>query len=384
MNDLYIDAAYCSLTKYKEELCGDHVEIARNNESVIVVLSDGLGSGVKANILSTITGKIISTMMIGGATLEDTVETVVNTLPICQIRKVAYSTFSILKITNDGNVCLTEFDSPSCVFIRNGSLMPIDYENRSICGHNVRQSHFKVQSEDLLMLVTDGVIYSGLGKAYPLGWGIDNASKYVAEHTANLNANKTAELLCRKCNSLYQNKPGDDTTVAIVKVEQVKIVNLFSGPPVNPKDDEKIVKDFLAGEGKKVICGGSSAKIAARVMNKELMPSINYIDPQIPPTATLEGIDLVTEGVLTLKRTVDLLKNYRSTGALPKGNNAASLLAKLLIEDCTHLNLFIGMHKNPAHSSEELSGDLGLRMLILNDLFKLIKQLGKSAVRKYY
>jgi len=132
MSNIYIDAAYTSLTKYREELCGDHVEIIRSSDSLILVLSDGLGSGVKANILSTITGKIISTMMIGGATLEDTVETVVNTLPVCQVRKVAYSTFSILKISNDGRVCLTEFASPACIFVRNNSLMNIEYENRSI------------------------------------------------------------------------------------------------------------------------------------------------------------------------------------------------------------------------------------------------------------
>ncbi len=384
MNDIYIDAAGKSLTKYGEELCGDHVEIIRTADGLILVLSDGLGSGVKANILSTITAKIISTMMTGGATLEDTVETVVNTLPVCQVRKVAYSTFSILKINNDGSVCLTEFDSPACVFVRDGSLMSIDYTDRTICGHSIRQSHFKVQPGDTLVLMSDGVIYSGLGSKYPLGWGFKNASQYIEQICGSADAHGVTELLCRKCSSLYDNRPGDDTTAAAVKIGVVKEVSLFSGPPVNPEDDEKIVSDFLKGSGKKVISGGSSAKIAARIMHRELTPSIEYVDPNIPPTATIKGIDLVTEGVLTLKHTVDLLRGYRKSGALPKGRSAADQLATLLISECTHLNMFIGMQKNPAHSEDTLSADLGIRMLILNDLYKIMQQMGKTVTRKYY
>lgn len=383
MSDIYIDAAYSSLIKYNEELCGDHVEIIRRPDSFILVLSDGLGSGVKANILSTITCKIISTMMMGGADLEDTVETVVNTLPVCQVRKVAYSTFSIIKVYNDGRVCLTEFDSPPCIFVRNRQLVKIEYENRSICGHNIKQSHFSVLPGDMLVLISDGVIYSGLGSAYPLGWGIENASEYIAGCSSG-SAKESTDALCDKCRSLYGGRPGDDTTAAAIKIQLIKSVSLFSGPPINPADDERIIRDFLSADDTKVICGGSSAKIAARVMGKELMPSLEYVDPQIPPTATLEGIDLVTEGVLTLKRTVELIRDYRKSGKLPEGKNAAEKLTRLLLAECTNLNLFIGIQKNPAHTDSDLSGDLGLRMLILNDLYKLMQQLGKTVTRKYY
>lgn len=383
MSDIFIDTAFSSLTKYNEELCGDHVEISRSKDGAVIVLSDGLGSGVKANILSTITAKIISTMVLGGATLEDTVETVVNTLPVCKVRKVAYSTFSVLTVSQQGKASLTEFDSPSCIFIRDGKVMDIAYNEKEICGHNIHLAEFDVKADDMLMLVTDGVIYSGLGKKYPLGWGIDNVRSFIADIYKN-DAHSAAELLCRKCSKLYDNKPGDDTTAAAVKIQNIKKISLFSGPPVDPKDDEKIVADFLSVEGKKVICGGSSATIAARVMNKELIPTIEYVDPQIPPIAVMEGIDLVTEGVLTLKRTVDLIKKYHSTGSVPKGKSAADLLALMLIRDCTELDMFIGMQKNPAHSAAELSSDLGWRLIILNDLYKLMQQLGRIVKRKYY
>jgi hypothetical protein len=379
-----MEAAYTSLTKHTEELCGDHVEILHRSDSLIMVLSDGLGSGVKANILSTITGKIISTMMDGGATLEDTVETVANTLPVCSVRKVAYSTFSILKVTTDGKVCLTEFDSPACVFVRNGKLINIDYEIKNICGHNIRQSHFTVESGDLLVLMSDGAIYAGLGRYFPLGWGFQNAGKYISSLPYELNAKAISNKICRKCNDLYDSTPMDDTTVAAIKIEPIKTISLFSGPPVHPEDDKRAVCDFLSGEGKKVICGGSSAKIVSRIINEELNVSVNYVDPDIPPTATINGIDLVTEGVLTLNRTVELLKSYKGTNVIPNGKNAAEQLANMLITDCTNLNMFIGMKKNPAHTKNGLINDLGLRMLILNDMYKLMQQLGKTVTRKYY
>lgn len=388
-NKIHASAAFSSLTKNNEELCGDHVEIARSDDGLIVVLSDGLGSGVKANILSTITAKIISTMMCGGAKLEDTVETVAKTLPVCKVRKVAYSTFSIAKIYDSGRVCLTEFDSPACVFVRNGKIMKIDYEERSIAEHTIRQAHFNIQVGDLLVLMTDGVIYAGLGKSYPLGWGFQNAAKYIADCYSQSTGSKTiTALLCRKCRRLYNNRPGDDTTAVAVKIESDKTVNLFSGPPVNQDDDERMVKDFLASEGKKVICGGTSAGIVSRITGKQLIPSLTFYDIDIPPTASMEGIDLVTEGAITLERAVNLLSHYKESGLytldMPDGQDGASRLARLLLTDCTRLNLYIGIKRNPAHTDNDLASDLGLRALLLNDLYNIMQEFGKTVTRKYY
>lgn len=386
---IHASAAFASLTKNNEELCGDHVEIVRSNDALIAVLSDGLGSGVKANILSTITAKIISTMMCGGSTLEDTVETVAKTLPVCQVRKVAYSTFSIVKVYDNGRVCLTEFDSPACVFVRDGKTMDIAYEERNMSGHSIRQAHFDTQVGDLLVLMTDGVIYAGLGKSYPLGWGFQNAAKYITDcYSQNTGSKSISALLCRKCKRLYNNKPGDDTTAIAVKIENNSVVNLFSGPPVNPEDDSRMVEDFLSSEGKRVICGGTSARIVSRITGKEIVPSLTFYDINIPPTANMEGIDLVTEGAITLERAIGLLSHYKESGLytldVPDGQDGASRLARLLLTDCTTLNLFIGKKRNPAHSGGDLASDLGLRALLLNDLYHIMQEFGKTVTRKYY
>lgn len=388
---VYVDATYKSLNKYTEELCGDRVEIVRNDDCYIVVLSDGLGSGVKANILSTLTSKIISTMMYEGASIEDTVETIVHTLPVCSVRKVAYSTFSILQISYDGDAYLVEFDSPSCIFVRNGRLRPIIYNEREIAGKKIKESRFKVEINDVFTLLSDGVIYAGIGALLNLGWNWDNVSEFVTKRAkGDITSARLTSMLSETCNELYMNKPGDDTTVATVKIIPQMEVSLFSGPPQNMSDDDRLVTDFMIPEGKKIVCGGSSAHIVSRVLGEELETSIDYLDPEIPPTATIRGIDLVTEGVLTLKRTVDIIKEYLSDptkrdvlNKIDEGNGA-SKIARILMEECTHLHMFIGKSINPAHQNPNLPVDLSIKMRILEDLYELMLKAGKVVTRKYY
>ena len=165
-----VDVAYKSLNKFTEVICGDKVELLKTDDSNIMILADGMGSGVKANILATLTSKILGTMFLNGATLEECVETIVETLPICKVRQVAYSTFSILQVFHSGDAYLVEFDNPSCIFIRNGQLVPIPQNIREVQGKKINEYRFTVQRGDALILMSDGTVHAGVGQLLNFGW----------------------------------------------------------------------------------------------------------------------------------------------------------------------------------------------------------------------
>ena len=307
-----IDAAWKSLNKHQEELCGDKVEILKTEESDILILADGMGSGVKANILATLTSRILGTMLREGAQIESCVETIARTLPVCSVRKVAYATFSILQIYHDGRAYLAEFDNPSCIFIRNGRIVDYPYEVREIGGKKIHEYNFTVQKNDCFILMSDGVVYAGAGSILDLnGWTWEAVADYALKCTKqSMSASRLAVMLSQACEELYEEKPGDDTTVAVARVIERKIVNIFTGPPKSKEDDGRLMHDFMHAEGKKVVAGGTSANIAARILGKEIVTRIDSRNPDVPPTAEIEGIDLVTEGVLTLGGCLKLLKKY--------------------------------------------------------------------------
>ncbi len=390
---MHIDAAYRSINKNNEELCGDKVQIVRTDNSTIAVLADGLGSGVKANILSTLTSTIIATMLQEGASVVEAVETIASTLPVCNVRKLAYSTFSIAQVFDDGRVDLVEFDNPPCIFIRNGEVMDLEEfsELKECAGKNVTESHFTMIPGDVLALVSDGVIYAGVGQALNFGWNWDNVSAWLAKTTKKeTSAPRLAVSLTEAVNDLYMGKPGDDSTCLILKAAPRCPVNMLAGPPVDKADDSRMVHDFMVSPGKKVICGGTSANIVARVLNRKIETTLNYSDPTLPPTGKIQGIDLVTEGVLTLSRTVEILRDYLDHDAdsyyfrrLDEDNGAAKI-AKLILENCTSLKIFAGRAINPAHQNPGLPADLSIKMQLLDTLCGLVERLGKRVEKTYY
>ena len=256
-----IDAAWKSLNKHQEELCGDKVEILKTEESDILILADGMGSGVKANILATLTSRILGTMLREGAQIESCVETIARTLPVCSVRKVAYATFSILQIYHDGRAYLAEFDNPSCIFIRNGRIVDYPYEVREIEGKKIHEYNFTVQKNDCFILMSDGVVYAGAGSILDLnGWTWEAVADYALKCTKqSMSASRLAVMLSQACEELYEEKPGDDTTVAVARVIERKIVNIFTGPPKSKEDDGRLMHDFMHAEGKKVVAGGTKA-----------------------------------------------------------------------------------------------------------------------------
>ncbi|QCX34146.1 serine/threonine-protein phosphatase [Caloramator sp. E03] len=387
----FIDADYESINKYNEELCGDRVEIIRNKDSIVVVLADGLGSGVKANILSTLTSKIIGTMLSKGSSIDEAVETIAKTLPVCKERGIAYSTFSILEIFNNGEGYLVEFDNPSIIRLKNGKYVQLLKNQRIVYDKKIYETRFKIDLDDTFIMISDGAVHAGIGQLLNLGWQWENIKEYTERmYKKELSAKSFARLLVSVCDNLYGQKPGDDTTVAVVRVRKAQNMNILIGPPADKELDNYVVNKFISSTGKKIVCGGTTSQIVCRVLNRELKVNLNYINPAIPPTAEIDGIDLTCEGVLTISKALEHVKRYISSKDashnffyLEKGDGA-SRLAKMLIEEGTSIHFFVGRAINPAHQNPEFPLDLGLKLKLVNDMVEYLKLLGKEVIVDYF
>ena len=386
MSALRLECGYTSLNKKGEELCGDKVEIRKNRKMTTLVLADGLGSGVKANILSTLTSKILCTMVSEDIDINDSVETILQSLPVCKVRGVAYSTFTVLHVSEEGKGWLFEFDNPAAILIRGGKCGDFEREELNVCGKKVYKSDLNLEEGDVIVTMSDGVIHAGIGMTMNFGWQRKDVINYLQNTVKpEMSARCVAWLLAAACNDLYLGKPGDDTTVLAVKVRKALQVNIMVGPPVDKSKDDFYISRFLSGEGKKVVCGGTSSQIVARYLGKKVEARFDFPDKDVPPIGYIEGIDLTTEGVLTMRRLLELSEKYLSpTDLTPKyftKKDGASLLAKLLFEEASDITFFVGQSINKAHQG--LPIDITMKLKLVESLSQNLVLMGKN-VEVYY
>lgn len=384
----YMDFAYGSLIKHGEELCGDMVEFFNDENQFVAVLSDGMGSGVKANILATLTAKIGLTMLKEGMRIEEVVETVSQTLPVCSQNKVAYSTFTMVKVAKDGFAYIVEFDNPTVFFMRGEEMLRLDWNERIINNKKIRECKIQLKERDRIVMVSDGVEFAGTRPTLNYSWQWKDIAKHLLKFTnENMNAKTITNNLLGVCNQLYYFEPADDTTVATIKVSSDSKAVLFSGPPINKKMDKEVVHKMMGSAGKKIVCGGTTANIVARELNVEYKSSTEIVDEDIPPIGYIEGIDLVTEGVLTLRKSCEILKKLLTTNDdsfLHKKKDAATLLSRILYEDCIHIKMIIGRCINPENLMTDISDDLSARLYVLNEMKNVLVKLGKIVEVEYY
>lgn len=390
MNNLCTDVGYVSLNKYGEQLCGDHVEITSGGEdSTIVVLADGLGSGVKASILSTLTAKIISTMMANSLTLEDCVSTIAATLPICKVRQVAYSTFTIIQIKDNLEAEIIQYDNPDVILLRSGKSVALPKISETIDGKTIYKSKVRLQEGDTFISFSDGAVHAGVGLKLNFGWQHADIVRFMEMvYRKELTAKTISSILLNECLSLYGGKPGDDTTVCTVKIRRREPMNVMIGPPADPNDTPKMMSLFFSKEGKHIVCGGTTSNLAAEFLNKTLDASTVYIDPDIPPTAKIEGVDLVTEGVITISRVLEYAKDYLANNEQYENwsykKDGASLIAKLLFAEATDINFFVGRAVNPAHQNPNLPIGFSIKMNLVEELARCLKGMGKRIKISYF
>lgn len=391
MNDLCIDTGWGSLNKYGEQLCGDHIEVVgqETDLSLVFVLADGLGSGVKANILSTLTAKIISTMMAHSMSLAECVSTIASTLPVCQKRGIAYSTFTIIRVKDNREAEIIQYDNPNVVLLRNGKNYEYEKIKIEIDGKTLYKSRIDLVINDTFVAMSDGAVYAGVGNSLNFGWQRENIIKYLEKTCQeNQSAKSISTLLLDVCNRLYGGMPGDDTTIGAIKVRRRKSVNLLIGPPSDPADDNRMLSGFFSAGGRHIICGGTTSAIAANFLEKEVRTSLDYIDPDIPPIAEIDGVDLVTEGIITINQVLQYaysyLKNNECYAEWSVKEDGASLISRLLFEEATDVHFHVGRAVNPAHQNPDLPIRFNIKMRLIEELADCLKNMGKRIDVTYW
>lgn len=390
MNNLCADIGWKSINHEGEQLCGDHVDIVEQSEnSTVIVLADGLGSGVKASILSTLTSKIISTMMAEGLPLEDCVSTIAATLPICSVRGVAYSTFTIIHIIENETAEIIQYDNPNVILLRDFKVSDYPKTELNIDSKKIYKSTVKLQENDIFVAMSDGCPHAGIGLAYNFGWRETEIADFMETIApAGYTAKTLSTMLVDECNKQYGFHPGDDATACVVRIRRREPMNLLFGPPRNRDDCDRMMSLFFSKEGKHIICGGTTSTIASKYLGKPLKASLSFENSDVPPIAEIEGVDLVTEGVITVNRVLEYAKD--AIGANERyeqwslGRDGACMICRLLFEEATDINFFVGRAVNPAHQNPDLPINFNIKMNLVEELSDCLKKMGKRIKVSYF
>lgn len=383
--DLVFEEFYRSIPRHGEEVCGDNVEVIKKENKTIIVLSDGLGSGIKANILSTLTSKIASGLLDKELPLKEILSTILATLPVCEIRGIAYATLAFLIVDQNKNMHLIEIDSPSAFLFRDGEVKKLDYRSFELEGKTVREANFKFRRNDQLFLVSDGVTHAGIGGLLNFGLGWDGVAEEIKRVVNNNGSNlkKSINKLVKIFLTYYGEEAGDDFTIIGSKYRKKRKLNIWSGPPLDKKDDSLLAEKIDSLEGKKIISGGTTAQIAARELNRELEAELKYHDSDVPPISKIEGFNLVTEGLLTLNKVLSLLKKYKP-GQIPADDqDAASRFSRLLLESDS-VYFLVGRAVNESHQSLNLPINLGIRSQIISQIAEQLQRVKKEVTIDWY
>ena len=390
MNDLCADIGYKSINHVGEQLCGDHVDIVEQGDgSSVIVLADGLGSGVKASILSTLTSKIISTMLAEGLPIEECVSAIAATLPVCSVRGVAYSTFTIIHLLDNETAELIQYDNPQVILIRNEHNYEYPRTEMNIDGKKIYKSVIKLQENDIFIAMSDGCPHAGIGMSYNFGWKREDIASFMETMSvAGYTAKTLSTILIDEVNRLYGGKPGDDATACIVRIRKRVPMNMLFGPPSNRDDCNRMMSLFFSKEGKHIVCGGTTSSIAAKYLGKPLVPTLSFERSDVPPIAEIEGVDLVTEGVITVNKVVEYAKDYLQSNALYEQwsmhRDGASLIARLLFEEATDINFYVGRAVNPAHQNPDLPINFNIKMNLVEELSACLRKMGKRIKVSYF
>lgn len=379
VGDLVLEVGAASINKKGEGICGDFWCQTGACEEQILVLSDGMGSGVKANILATLTAKMLSSMLAGSIPIDECVMTVSETLPMCKERKLAYATFTALKLQGL-TAYLVRYDNPPALLIRHGKPTRFPYGVHFVGEKEIHESSLALEEGDVLLLMSDGITQAGRGKTCN-GWPSEDIAALAAQYDREeMSPQRLAALILRAAQSLNLDEADDDATIVVVKVRRRYAANVMIGPPENRADDQATMRLFFSKAGAHAVCGGTTAKTVAAYLGKKVVIREDTATEFVPAMSRIDGVDLVTEGLLTLRATLERVRAYRKdcmmTLELETQTDGASCLAELLLERATDVNIFFGTAVNTANISQDMSFQNKLQLA--KDLEKELTELGKT------
>jgi hypothetical protein len=378
----YIEVACDQRNFGSERICGD-VFISRKvkeENRTIAVLSDGMGHGVKANILATLTATMAVNFTIEHKAADKIAEIIMNTLPVCSERRMSYSTFTIIDIEHSGITTILEYDNPQTIILRNNIPFDPGWKKRVMvsernAGKEIFSCRFEPQKEDRILFCSDGIAQSGLGSdLYPLGWGRSHIQEYamkLVKNTPKISASKLAGKMVAMAhrNDGYDSR--DDTSCASIYFREPRKLLIITGPPYEKENDRQLGDAVRTFKGKKVICGATTADIIARELGVDIEDNLVFEDPELPPVSHMEGVDLVTEGILTITKVTRILKDYSSAYSLGKG--PADRIVKL-VKQSDEIHFIIGTRVNIAHQDPNLPVELEMRRTVIKRMARLLEE----------
>ena len=387
-DSLYIEIGTAQQQKYGEDCFGDTVYSKKIPEErrIISILSDGLGRGVKANILSSMTARMAMTFVESNMELLHSSEVMMDALPICQIRKISYATFSVVDTQLDGKTRIFEMDNPPFMLIRDGKAVNVRY--REISSEKWKERTINIsqltnQEEDRIILISDGVSQAGLGnRLYPLGWQRQGCLNFVLEKirkNPHISAHELAQAVVREALSKeVECRAGDDISCVVLYFRKPRKLLVLTGPPFDESRDREFAEMVADYDGKTAVCGGTTANIIERELCLKCEIDKTSFDDKIPLCSTMEGVDLVTEGILTLTDVYRMLKEGIDTDR----NNGATRLANLLLGS-DKIDFVVGTKINIAHQDPNLPMELEIRRNIVKKIFRILqdKYLKEISVR---
>lgn len=365
-----------------EKICGDVFlyRYIREEDRVVAVLSDGMGHGVKANILATLTSTMALNFTREHKEVDRIAEIIMNTLPVCSERKISYSTFTIIDIESSGRATILEYDNPPTIILRgNREFDPawkkVILEKGKHAGKILKTCSFVPEKEDRIIFCSDGVSQSGMGSdELPFGWERENIASYASKLVTGEKSISASVLAGKIVTMAHKNddyRAKDDISCAIIYFREPRKLLLSTGPPYEKEKDPELASKVKGFEGKVILCGGTTADIIARELNRKIVDELIFEDPELPPESFLEGIDLVTEGILTLQKVNEILKTFNNSVRLGKG--PADKIVKLLMES-DEIHFIIGTRINIAHQDPNLPVELEIRRTVVKRIARLLEE----------